>query len=199
MGLLTQISFAHICRVALRRWPARFLGLALLCALAPTASAQAEASDEYKVKAAFLFNFAQFVEWPASAFRAADAPLVIGILGEDPFGAYLDELVSGEKIENRPLIVRRFKRAEDIAECHILFISGSETGELEKIVARLKGRSLLTVSDMDTFTRRGGMVRFFMEEGKIRLRINVDRAKANGLIISSKILRPATVVTDEKE
>ena len=184
--------------MTLRRRVAWLCALAVLGAVAPGASAQTAASKEYQLKAVFLFNFAQFVEWPARAFREAEAPLVIGVLGEDPFGAYLDELVAGEKVGIRPLIVRRYQRVEDIAECHILFISRSETATLDKSLAHLKGRSVLTVGDMDTFTQQGGMVRFFTENGKIRFKINVQAAKACELTPSSKILSPATIVPPGK-
>jgi hypothetical protein len=171
MAVLTMIARVRRWRAAPRPRTAWLLGLALFCSVAPGAAAQAKASAEYQLKAVFLFNFAQFVEWPARAFPEAKAPLVIGVLGEDPFGAYLDDLVSGERIGDRPLVVRRSKRVEDLAECHIVFISRSEARNLETIVARLRDRSLLTVSDVDAFTRRGGMVRFVMEDGKIRLGI----------------------------
>lgn len=179
----------------LRTW---FVVLALLGAAEAEASAPA-ASPEYQVKAVFLFNFAQFVEWPASAFADARSPLVIGVLGEDPFGSYLDEAVKGEKIGNRPLIVRRYRRVDEIADCHILFISRSETAQLEKILARLRGLSLFTVSDADNFCRRGGMARFVTENKKIRLRFNVEAARAANLTISSKLLRPSTVVTTDTD
>lgn len=145
-----------------------------------------------------LYKLSQFVEWPARAFRGPAAPLVIGVLGQDPFGAYLDELVRGEKIGDRALMVRRYQHPEDVADCHILFVSRSEAGALETILARLAGRSVLTVSDVDAFAQAGGMVRFVMEGGKIRLRINVEAAKACDLTISSKILRLATIVTAGK-
>ena len=182
-----------------RRRTAWLLGLALLCAVARGAPPPAATSAEYQLKAVFLFNFAQFVEWPARAFRDPKAPLVIGILGEDPFGTYLDDLVSGEKIGERPLLVRRYQRAEDLTGCHIVFICRSEAGDLDKLVARLKNRCLLTISDVDSFTREGGMVRFATEKGKIRLRINVEAAKACELTISSKLLRPGTIVTPGKD
>ena len=182
----------------LRRW----LG-GLLLALVVAVSAEGEGPDrgpppEYQVKAVFLFNFAQFVDWPAQAFPEAGAPLVIGVLGEDPFGAYLDELVRNEKIGNRPLVVRRFRGSQDMGECHILFVSRSPAGQFDKLVPELRGRPLLTVSDTENFNRLGGMVRFVTENGKIRLRINVDAAKESGLTISSKLLRWATIVTREK-
>ena len=199
MAVLTITARVRRWRVGWGRRPAWLLGLALLRLTAPDASAQPVASPEYQLKAVFLFNFAQFVEWPARAFREPTAPLVIGVLGEDPFGAYLDDLVSGEKIGDRPLVIRRGQRTEDLNGCHIVFISRSEARDMEGIVARLKGRSLLTVSDVETFTRQGGMVRFVMEDGKIRLRINVEAAKACELTISSKILRPGTIVTPGKD
>jgi hypothetical protein len=201
MALLKMMTGARRRRLALGCWAACLIGMVSLGGAAPenTAPARARPSAEYQLKAVFLFNFAQFVEWPARAFPDAGAPLVIGILGEDPFGAYLDELVNGEKVGNRPLAVRRYKRVEDVTDCHILFISGSEAGVIDRIVTTLKGRSLLTVSDVELFTRRGGMVRFVTEDRKIRLRINLEAAAASELTISSKILRASTIVTAGKD
>ncbi len=149
---------------------------------------------EYQLKAIFLFNFAQFVDWPSEAFPEGQTPLVIGVLGEDPFGAYLDETVRGEIVNNRPLLVQRYRRVEEIQTCHVLFISRSEAGQLEQILADLKGRSILTVSDVDGFAGRGGMIRFVIENNKIRLRVNLEAAKDADLVISSKLLRPAEIV-----
>lgn len=172
----------------------------LLLALPSTAlAAEARPEPEYQLKAVFLFNFAQFVEWPARSFRSPEAPLVIGVSGTDPFGSYLDNLVTGEKVGTHPLVVRRYRRDEDPSDCHILFVCASESAILGPSLARLKGQTVLTVSDIESFSRQGGMVRFVTEGGKIRLRINVDAAKAVDLRISSKILRPATVVTREKD
>jgi hypothetical protein len=199
MAFLRTIPSGRLALAARRRWAGWLLVAALLGAAGAPAFAQTPTSAEYKVKAVFLFNFAQFVEWPANAFRDAQAPLVIGVLGEDPFGTYLDEAVKGEKIGTRPLVVRRFSRVGDITDCHILFISRSESAQLDKIIAGLKGRSLLTVGDTDTFIRKGGVVRFVTENNKIRLRINVEAAKASDLTISSKLLRPATIVTAEND
>lgn len=198
MAVLTNVAGARRRCAALLRPLAVLLALVLLPA-APLVAAAAPPSAEYQLKAVFLFNFAQFVEWPARAFAAPDTPLVIGVLGEDPFGAYLDDLVHNEKVGLHPLQVRRFKTAADIAACHIVFVSRSEGDRLDPAMAVLTGRSVLTVSDLDLFTRHGGMVRFVTESGKIRLRINVEAAKACDLKISSKILRPATVVTAGKD
>jgi hypothetical protein len=173
--------------------------LAALILVLPVLARAAERAPilpEYQVKAVFLFNFAQFVEWPAVAFPEAKTPLVIGVLGEDPFGAELDEIVRGETLGLRPLQVRRYQRVEEIEACHILFISRSEGPRLALVLERLKGRSVLTVGDMDEFTRRGGMIRFVTEQNKVRMRINVEAAKRVGLVISSKLLRPADIVTE---
>ena len=201
MALLTKEVSAGRRTAVPRRRLAWLLALALLGAVAPRVGAQTETTLEYKVKAAFLFNFAQFVEWPARAFPTAESPQVIAVLGDDPFGAYLDELVRGEKVSGHPLVVRRYKRVEDIAECHILFISQSEAGALDQILAALKGRAILTVGDIGTFARQGGMIQFVTEEGKIRLThgINVDAARACGLVISSTIIRPETIFKPGKD
>jgi len=193
MAVLKMIAGVSRRAANARRLIASLLGLALAGLGAPAVRAETTLSPEYQLKAVFLFNFAQFVEWPAQAFPGPKAPLVIGVLGKDPFGAYLDDLVSGEKIGDRPLVIRRYSRLEELAGCHILFISRSEARNLETIVARLKEQNVLTVSDADSFTRQGGMVRFAMENGKIRLRINVEAAKARHLSISSKVLRPDTI------
>jgi hypothetical protein len=148
---------------------------------------------EYQVKAVFLFNFAQFVHWPPEAFPEAQAPLVIGVLGDDPFGPYLDETVRGEKVNTHPLVVRRYRRVEEIKSCHVLFISQSEANRLEQIIASLKGRNILTVSDANDFGRRGGMVGLVTEKTKIRMRIKLEAVKAANLTISSKMLRVAEI------
>lgn len=162
-------------------------------------SAETVSPLEYQLKAVFLFNFAQFVDWPPEAFPEAQTPLVIGVLGQDPFGTYLDETVRGEKVNHRPLAVQRYRRAEDVKACHILFISRSESNLLEQTVATLNNRSILTVSDAEGFARRGVMIRFVTEKNKIRLKINVEAAKAAHLTISSKLLRPAEIVTTGKD
>jgi len=159
-----------------------------------TAQLRAQAFKEYDLKAAFLYHLAQFVDWPAEAFSTAEAPIVIGILGVDPFGKALQEIVQDEVIKNRKLSLQRFHNTDEIKSCHILFISQSEAGRLDQIFTALKGRSILTVGDTEGFAQRGGVVRFVTEKNKIRLRINVDLAKEANLTISSKLLRAAELV-----
>jgi hypothetical protein len=168
---------------------------ALLLLSGLVASAQTGPSRDYQIKAVFLFNFAQFVEWPASAFAGATSPIIIGVLGENPLGAYLDETVRGEKVDNRPLEVQRYGRVEEIQMCHVLFISRSETRRLDQILLSLRNRSILIVGDGDDFVQRGGMIRLATLQNKIRLIVNVEAAKVANLTISSKLLRSAEVTT----
>jgi len=172
--------------------------MAFLSAITALASAlllvQSPRASEYQLKAVFLFNFVQFVDWPAAAAADSQLPLVIGILGDDPFGAFLDETVRGERLGARPIQVRRYRQVTDIGECNILFISRSERERVPEIVSGLKNRPVLTVSDADAFANRGGMIQFIKDKNRIRLRINLEAAQAAHLTISSKLLRVADVV-----
>jgi hypothetical protein len=167
----------------------------LVCLNATRAPAQSSHPSEYQLKAVFLFNFAQFVEWPASAFPTPDAPLIIGVLGEDPFGHFLDEMVRGESVNSHRLVVQRFRHVEDITACHILYVSRPEEEHLDQVLRGLKGRTVLTVGDADNFARRGGMIVFVTDNKRIRLRINLAAAEAADLKLSSKLLRPAEIVS----
>jgi len=146
---------------------------------------------EYQVKAVFLYNFAQFVSWPST--QPLDSPFVIGIVGDDPFNSYLDETVRGEKVNNRLLTTQRFRRGRDPRNCNILFISQSEHDRAAQIVSSLKGRSVLTVSDIEGFADLGGMIELFTEKNKIHVRINLEAVKGANLKVSSKLLRVAEV------
>jgi hypothetical protein len=150
--------------------------------------------SEYQVKAVFLFNFSQFVSWPPAAFGRGDSPLVIAVLGHDPFGADLDAVVNGEHVGERPLMVRRYNDVSEIKDCHILFIDRSEARQLPAIVQALRGRSILTVSDIEDATRSGVMIDLIKDSDRIRLRINVAATREGGLTLSSKLLRPAQIV-----
>jgi len=160
--------------------------------------AHAEIPKEYQVKAVFLFNFTQFVEWPTNAFPDARVPLTIGVLGDDPFGNFLKETVRGEKAGGRPIIVKHFSSAENLGNCQVLYISASEAKKVKTILAALKGRQILTVSDTVEFAENGGAIRFVTEQNKIHFRINLEAAKKAGLTISSKLLRLAEIVEPGK-
>lgn len=161
--------------------------------------AQAEIPKEYQVKAVFLFNFTQFVEWPTNTFPEAQAPLTIGVLGDDPFGNFLEEIVRGESAGGHQIIVKRFQRAADVDRCQILFISASEAKRVKTILAALKNRKILTVSDIEGFAKSGGIVRFVTEQNRIHVRINLEAAKDAGLVVSSKLLRLAEIIEPGKD
>jgi hypothetical protein len=165
----------------------------ILFSVGPAAAAQTAISREYEIKAVFLFNFAQFVAWPPEALAGPQAPLVIGVLGDDPFDGYLDDTVRGEKLNNRPFVVQRYHRVEDIDACQVLFIGRTNPDQLVHIMAALKGRSILTVGDTEGFAQDGGIIRFVTKNNRIRFRINVEAAEAAHLVISSKLLRLAEV------
>lgn len=181
-----------------RAWPLRIArslacGAALLVAM-PALHADASISRENQIKAVFLFNFPQFVDWPPSAFADSRAPLVIGVLGDDPFGEFLRAMVRGESVNARPLVIRHFRSVDEVGVCHVLFIAESESDRLKAILQRLKGRAILTVGDQPRFLRDGGMIRFDRRDNRMRLRIDDVAAKAADLTLSSKLLRRAELV-----
>jgi hypothetical protein len=153
--------------------------------------------SEYQVKAVFLFNFGQFVEWPAHAYDTPQAPFVIGVFGEDPFGSTLDQVVRGESVGSRPLVVRRFKDPGEIRDCNILFIGRNEARHLREALDAVRGRSVLTVTDVEGADTHDAIIVLFNENNRIRMRINLAAAKSSQLVISSKLLRPAVVVGTE--
>jgi hypothetical protein len=166
-----------------------FFGLSLgLLLVAGFGHAQTPRPSEYQLKAAFLYNFAEFIDWPAEAFADGKAPFVFGILGDNLFGNDLEQTVAGKKINDRPISVQVFHTAAEATHCQILFISNSEKKRFSEIIQSLHGNAVLTVSDTDQFIESGGMVNFVQEASKIRFQINNEAAKAAQLKISSKLL-----------
>lgn len=162
----------------------------------PNTHAKPPPSREYLIKAAFLYKFAKFVDWPAKAFRNDRAPLTICILGKEPFGAALEN-IKDKKVKGRKLVIQRLARLEDLKQCHVLFISESEEKRLPKILRAIKGKAILTVSDMKEFARRGGIIDLVTVKKKIRFEINVDAAHTARLKISSKLLKLAKIVKEK--
>lgn len=150
---------------------------------------------EYQLKAAFIFNFAKFVEWPGEAFPEPRSPLIIGILGENPFKEHLELTIRGKAINNRAVMLKAFGAVTEITNCHILFVSVSEKDRLAEVFRSLNGAPVLTVSETERFTQSGGMINFISDEKKIRFEINNESANRARLKISSKLLtlaaRPA--------
>ena len=185
------MAFSLIPRCGLS--PRQGAGLAVLCLAVlsiPLTMAQGAgvAFSEYQVKAAFLYNFAKFVEWPSTEEAA---PVKIGILGDDPFGDYLDDAIRGKTIRGRPIEARRFRYVDDLQVCDILFISDSEAKRLPEIIKTLSGVPVLTVGEGRDFAEEGGMIGLVLEAGKVRFDINNKAAKASGITVRSQLLQLA--------
>jgi len=176
-----------------RGWLAGMLGLAFLAGsgLGLAQSGSIQKFSEYEVKAAFLLNFLQFVEWPAAGTTNASTPMVIGVLGDYPFGTALDETIKGETIQGRPLTIRRVRQVAEVKDCQLVFVCRSERSRLRDILAALRGTCALTVSDADQFCQYGGMIGLVNEGGRIRFEINQTAAEQSNVRISSKLLRLA--------
>jgi hypothetical protein len=171
-----------------------FLGLCLIAGGQGSIRAQSDSVKEYQIKAAFLFNFAQFVKWPTGSFTSPDAPFGIGILGDDPFGSALEATIQGEEIENHRLTVVHAQRIEDLKDCQMIFISRSEENRVGEILSQLDSRPILTVSEVESFARDGGDIDFYLSNGKIRFEINPQSAQRCGLKISSQLLTLGKIV-----
>jgi hypothetical protein len=152
-----------------------------------------EPSREYQVKAAFIYNFVQFVDWPASAFAGDSSPITIGVLGANPFGDALDHVVEGKTAHGRTLAVRYFSRIEDLEKCQVLFVVSSDQNFLQTLHDKLKDQSVLTIGEADQFLPTGGIIRMSTEENKVRFEINVEAAEQAQLKISSKLLHLAKI------
>lgn len=172
------------------------LGLAalLLSAAGLVCPPRAAAQDprEYSIKAAFLYNFARYVDWPQQALPA-NGDLVIGVIGKDPFGPALNSL-RGKNAKGRNLVVRHFDTPREAARCHVLFIPASERPRLEQIMDAVRNESVLTVSDMSGFARSGGIINFKSEDNRVRFEINPGAAERAKLTVSSQLLKLAKVV-----
>ncbi len=189
----TRSRLVAACRVEL--WA---LGVAAFLSLAAATFtwAQAGPSIEYQVKAAFLLNFAKFVDWPPDAFSSDKSPIQFCVFKYDPFGNALDEILQGKTINNHGLIARRIKELSDLKSCQLVFISGSEDRRLPEILNFLKGTSVLVVGESDDFAERGGGIQFFLETNKLRFAVNVDAVQQARLGVSSKLLAMAKIVRD---
>lgn len=178
--------------VLVRRLP--FLAVVLALLVAVPVGAAPKLTHEYDLKAAFMFHFAQFVEWPSKAMPEKNTPFTIGIFGNDPFGKSLDDMVGSEAVRGHKLVVRRFQNISQIDSCHILFVSPSEQAQLDQILSRLRGRSVLTVGETKDFAQRSGIIGFVIAEKRLRLAVNLAAANAAKLTISSKLLRQSEIV-----
>jgi len=168
----------------------------LICTLIGYSNASAQKRSPYEVKAAALYNFARFVEWPPGVFSDTASPVIIGILGEDQFSDILTRTVKGKVVKGRALTIRRFRNVEDIESCHILFISPSEEKHLGKIFSEVAEKHVLTVGETEYFALKGGMIGFVIRDNKVRCEINIRAAERSALRVSPKLLKVAEIVGD---
>jgi len=168
----------------------------LVCflALAVTAEAQSARAPEYEVKAAFLYNFARFVEWPSQAFPSPSAPFRICVLGRDPFGDAVSNIVKGKTISGRSIHNMQVQSPAEARSCHVLFLSQSDPETLKQGLERLRDLPILTVGESAGFLPLGGMINFVLEQDRVRFEVNLAAAERHHLKLSSKLLAVARVV-----
>jgi len=171
-------------------------GIVIACELLGGTTLQAQGSkpSEYQVKAAYLSNFGKFVEWPSRIRPARDEPFTVCVIGQDPFGDAMEAAVAGETVGRARLVAKRIERLADAVTCRIAFISSSEDSQLKAVLAAIEKASILTVSDMPQFARRGGMIQFVLDGNRVRFEVNLDAVRRVGLNLSSDLLKLALAV-----
>ena len=160
--------------------------------------AKSDVSQEYQVKAAFLYNFAKFVDWPADAFENNQAPIALCVYGKDPFEGALDDIVRGKSIGSRSFVVRRPRTPKSLNDCQIVFVGDSGDDQLRDVLSNLDRSKVLSVGESPNFAELGGQIQFVTVDGKIRFLINIDSVNRAGFKMSSKLLALAKVVHDSK-
>lgn len=168
----------------------------IICALLAVGPVRAEVSPEYKLKAAYLFNFVRFAQWPSATFTTTNSPLVIGVLGDNPFGAALEEVVRGRVVNGRSVVVKPVTTAEEAKLCQVVFIPASEQTNLRRHLETLRNAPVLTIGESAEFLDAGGVIRFFVEQNKIRFDINKAQADVEGLQMDSQLLSLAAAVRE---
>lgn len=177
-----------------RGWKGVLLALLLLfCVPVSALHAETQEEREYAVKAVFLFNFCQFIDWPSGSFANDRAPIVIGVLGSNPFGTLLNETVQGEMIRGRAIQLVYLQRPQDALNCHILFVTDDAAARYPDVANTFRGRSVVTVGESESFLTLGGMIALPSVQNKIRLQINLGVVRAAKVEMSSKLLRVADV------
>jgi hypothetical protein len=157
------------------------------------------AYGEYEVKSALIYNFARFIDWPPAALGEPEAPLIIGVIGNDAFGSLLDATMLSKTISGRPVEVRQFESLPDLKSCHILFVGVSEKKQVRRILQSIGRAPILTVGDGEEFAGLGGVIGFLLDGRRVRFEINLDAAERAGLQVSSKLLRLAKVRRDTSQ
>lgn len=170
------------------------LSLALVLGVPLVAGSPGQAIEEYQLKAAFIFNIAKFVEWPAEAFQGSKDPIVLCIIGASPFGDALEQAANGRTVDERRFAIRTVSDVKQAGGCHILFVSSSERKRFRSVLGEIAASGILTVGDVESFATDGGVVNLKLDGDKIRIGINVHAAERERIRISSKLLSLAQIV-----
>jgi hypothetical protein len=170
---------------------APIIGVFLLTAKLP---AQQPKPDQNQVEAAYIYNFGKFVKWPATSGANQDSSFTICVLGEDPFSPILQSVLAGKSLNGIPVTVKRVTKPQDAIDCRILSINTMDETRLREILSDLGQTAVLTVSDMPNFTKRGGMIQFVTDGDRVRFEVNLTSADKAGLVLTSELLKVATVV-----
>lgn len=168
----------------------------LLAGQLPLNGDPSEGTSGYPVKLGFLYQFALFVQWPADSFNSATAPLVVCVVGQDPFDAELEEQFEGRTVEKHHMLIRRAKNTDDLKACHMVFVPAPESRQTAKVIASLQGTTVLTVGETEGFAERGGIINFTIYENRLHFEINLDAVRQTRLTISSRVLALARIVRD---
>jgi len=154
---------------------------------------KAEATKEAQVKAAFVYNFTQFVDWPAGAFAGPDAPFVVAIVGDDPFSGAIEEAMDGQSVNGRPIAVRHFASAKQIERCQLLIVPASQQAAAPVILAKIANAPVLTVGDGDSFMAQGGAIRLFQQGARVRFELSPDVMAAARVVPGAKLMKLARI------
>jgi hypothetical protein len=165
----------------------------------PVLHAQNPRPTDFQVKATYLYNFGRFIEWPRKVAAAQGGSFTVCVLGQDPFGPSLDATLAGETIGGKTVVAKRISSAEESGDCQILYLSLTDDSRLNKIIADLDKKAVLTVSDMSQFVKRGGMIQFVLEGKKVRFEVNLNATQHAGLTLSSELLKVATAVKRDRD
>jgi hypothetical protein len=187
----------------MRTWTRRRLlcavitGILFWTSAAPAVRPQGTVPSEYELKAAFLFNFAKFIDWPPTAFADSGSPITVCVFGKDPFGHFLDDALVNKRIANRSVVVERLKDKSGARQCQMIFVSASQSSGLPAVLDTVKGESVLLVGETPDFATQGGTIEFTFEDSRVRFVINTDAADRARLRVDSKLLALAKIVHDE--
>jgi hypothetical protein len=170
--------------------------MVVVCVAAVVAGRTVRAAEvsEYALKAEFIERFTHFISWPPSAFSGADAPFVICVLGDNPFGDYLDKMTAGRTIRDRQVKLVQPKKLGETRKCHVLFVARSEKARLAAVLSQTSDRPVLTVGDTEGFAQRGVLINFYLDGDKVRFEVNAEATKKSGLTVSAQLMslaRPA--------